>query len=252
VSRRGRLGVFLAGAALLAVVLGFAMAGLPGYDAPLGHYARIVGDTSVAARHATNSVIAVTFDYRALDTLGEEFMIFVAAIGATVLLRTTRTEQGDERIAKLDEERSAQTSDVLRALGMALVPVTLVLGIYVVTHGQLTPGGGFQGGVIVATAFVFLYVAGQRLVTRRLGPAPSLEVAEALGAAGFALIGVGGLVFAVAFLENFLGFGTKGDLLSGGTMPLSNFAVGIEVAGAFALILDELLDQVVFHIGERR
>jgi multicomponent Na+:H+ antiporter subunit B len=251
-NRRARLLVFLVGAVLLAVVLGFALAGLPGYGAPLGHYAQIVANTSVAERHATNSVIAVTFDYRALDTLGEEFMIFVAAIGASVLLRSARDERADERIAKLDEERAPQTSDVLRALGIALVPVTVVLGVYVVSHGQLTPGGGFQGGVVVATAFLFVYVAGQQLVTRRVGPAPSLEVAEALGAAAFALVGVGGLIFAGAYLENFLSYGTKGDLLSGGTLPLSNLAVGVEVTGAFALVLGELLDQVVFRLGSKR
>jgi multicomponent Na+:H+ antiporter subunit B len=250
-SDRTRLLVFLGGGLLLAVVLGFAFSGLPGYDAPLGRFAQIVANTSVAERHATNSVMVVTFDYRALDTLGEEFMVFVAAVGASVLLRAARDERVSERIGRLDEERSARTSDVLRALGIALVPVTVVLGVYTVTHGQLTPGGGFQGGVVIAATFVFVYVAGQRLVTRRVGPAPSLEVAEAIGAAGFVLVGVGGLIFAGAFLENFLSYGTKGDLLSGGTVPLSNLAVGVEVTAAFALVLDELLDQVVFRLGER-
>jgi multicomponent Na+:H+ antiporter subunit B len=99
---------------------------------------------------------------------------------------------------------------------------------------------------VIAAAFVFVYVAGQNLVTRRIGPAPTLEVAEAIGAAGFALVGIGGLTFAAAFLENFLDYGTKGSLLSGGTIPLANLAVGIEVAGAVALLFDEFLDQVVF------
>jgi multicomponent Na+:H+ antiporter subunit B len=70
-----------------------------------------------------------------------------------------------------------------------------------------------------------------------------MEVSEASGAAGFALIGIGGMVIAGAFLENFIAFGTKGSLLSGGDIPLFNISVGLEVMGAVLVILGELLDQ---------
>jgi multicomponent Na+:H+ antiporter subunit B len=85
------------------------------------------------------------------------------------------------------------------------------------------------------------------VLLRRVSPEPALEVAEASGAAGFALLGLGGLLFGATFFENFLPFGTKGSLLSGGTIPLSNLAVGLEVAGALGLIVSEFLDQMVLR-----
>ena len=56
----------------------------------------------------------------------------------------------------------------------------------------LTPGGGFQGGVILATALLLVYLAGELLALRRARPIPLVELAEAIGAGAYALIGVGG------------------------------------------------------------
>jgi len=231
----------------MALLLAWGLAGVPGSDVPLGRYAGLLADHAVAERHTTNVVIATAFDYRALDTLGEEFLLFVAAVGTTVLLRATREERDEERAARLDEQRGVATSDSLRALGTGLVGPTVVLGVYVTAHGQLTPGGGFQGGVVLAAALLAVYVAGTWLALRHVAPVSALELSEAVGAGGFVLVGIGGLLFAAVFLENFLPFGTKGDVLSGGMVPLANLAVGLEVAGAFGVILTELLDQIVLR-----
>jgi multicomponent Na+:H+ antiporter subunit B len=77
-----------------------------------------------------------------------------------------------------------------------------------------------------------------------------VEAAEAAGAAGYAMVGVGGLIFAGTFFKNFLPLGTPGELLSAGTMPLSNLAVGLEVAGAFVLLWTEFLDQALVVRGD--
>jgi len=249
VTRRVRLALFLASAVGLAVVLGFALAGLPGFDADLGRYASFVASHAVSQRRGTNSVVDVAFDYRAIDTLAEELMIFVAAVGAAVLLAHARDESDEGQAADLEALRAPSTSDLLRTFGPGLAAVAIVLGVYIVTHGHLSPGGGFQGGVILSTALVLVFVAGRTLAAARTRPLAPLEVAEAVGAAGFALIGLGGLVFASVFFENFLPLGTKGSLLSAGTIPLSNVAVGIEVAGAFALVFAELVDQMVLGRG---
>ena len=63
----------------------------------------------------------------------------------------------------------------------------------------------------------------------------------------YALVAIGGLVFAGAALENFLPFGTSGQLLSSGTIAVLSCAVGVEVTGAVALILTELLDQTLLE-----
>jgi multicomponent Na+:H+ antiporter subunit B len=244
VSPAARSALFLSGAGVLAVLLALALIGLPDFDAPLGPVADVIAKHAVSERKATNTVMAVTFDYRGLDTLGEEFMIFTAALGAAVLLRTTRDEGQRERATAVVERRIADTSDLLRVVGGALAPVTIVVGIYVVAHGHLTPGGGFQGGVVLAAAFLLAFVAGRHMVTGPVRPLSTAEIYEAVGAGAFALIGIGGLVFATALLENFLPLGMPGDLLSAGTIPVLNVAVGLEVAAAFTVILMELLDQL--------
>jgi multicomponent Na+:H+ antiporter subunit B len=72
-------------------------------------------------------------------------------------------------------------------------------------------------------------------------------VVEAAGAAGFTMIGFGGLIALGSFFANFIDTGTAGSLLSGGMIPLANIAVGLEVAGAMLMVLSELLDQRLLH-----
>ena len=75
------------------------------------------------------------------------------------------------------------------------------------------------------------------VTTRPVEPIAPLELTDAVGAIGFALIGGGGLVFGLAALHNFLGYGISGSLFSGGVIPLANTAVGLEVAGAVGLLV---------------
>jgi multicomponent Na+:H+ antiporter subunit B len=192
-------------------------------------------------RHAANAVNGVTYDLRATDTLGEELILFVAALGAAVLLRAGR---GHEK-ADDEEDDAPPTSGALRVVGAVLVGPVLVLGGYVVTHGHLTPGGGFQGGVILAAALLLVYAAGQLVALERVRPIDLVEAVEAAGALAFALAALGGLIFSGALLANFLATGTLGDLLSAGTIPVLSVATGIEVTAALTLILSELLDQTL-------
>ena len=246
-SRRARRVLFLSSALLLAGGLVWGLAGLPRSGHYHGVYGLAMQHVALPQRHATDLVSTLTFDYRGFDTLGEEFILFVSATGCAVLLRAQRDEHSVERAAERAEERAAEVAPPLRALGAGLVAPVLVLGGYVVAHGHLTPGGGFQGGVILAATFVLVFIAGQLLALRRIRPLPVVEVGEAIGAAGYGLIALGGLIFGVAALENFLPLGTPGDLLSAGMIPLLNVSVGVEVAGAFTLALSEFLDQALLR-----
>ena len=78
-----------------------------------------------------------------------------------------------------------------------------------------------------------------------------VEFAEALGPAAFVLIGLGGLIAGGAFLENFLPFGTPGDAALGGHDPAGNMAVGLAVAGGFACMLSEFLEQTLVRAARR-
>jgi multicomponent Na+:H+ antiporter subunit B len=239
--------MFLGGVALLAGMLVAALGELPGFGNYPGPYGDVIARTGVAARHATDLVSAVNFDYRAFDTLGEEFILFTAVLGVAVLLRARRGERAPDEAD--EEHRFPGSSSALGALGLGLVGPLAVLGAYVITHGQLTPGGGFQGGVVLAAAALIAFLAGEYVAMKVVAPHATVEAAEALGAAGFALVGLGGLVFASVFFENFIALGTPGALLSGGTIPLSNVAVGVEVAGAFLLLWTEFSDQALVVRG---
>jgi multicomponent Na+:H+ antiporter subunit B len=166
-----------------------------------------------------------------------------------VVLRSMRGEHERAQDTPRDDHRFPGTSSVLGAFALMLVGVTLVLGLYIVAHGAITPGGGFQGGVILAAALLAVFLAGEYVALRVLAPHAAVETAEAFGAAGYGLVGLGGLVFASAFFENFLPLGTPAQLLSAGTMPISNVAVGLEVAGAFLLLWTEFFDQALVVRG---
>jgi multicomponent Na+:H+ antiporter subunit B len=228
----------------------WAVAGLPDFGHPRGPYADLAPKIMLDERHVTNAVTGVTFDLRGFDTLGEEMILFAAALGATVLLRAQRTEREAEAAEAQEEERGPGTADAVRALGAVLVGPVLLLGTYVVVHGALTPGGGFQGGVVLAGALLLVYAAGQVAAIRRVRPVALVEVADAVGAGAYMLVALAGLVFGVAVMDNVLPLGTTGSLLSGGTVPVLSIAVGVEVTAAVTLILSEFVDQMLLRHGD--
>ena len=244
-SDRVRLGMLGAGLAGLLGLLLWGFAGLPDFGDYQGPYGDILNRVAVPERSATDVVTAVNFDYRGFDTLIEEFILFAAVIGVASILRTLR----GERTRRPDDDAAGrhvpETSLPVRVTGLGLVAPTILVGIYIVAHGHQTPGGGFQGGVILATALLVTYLSSDFLTFRAVGPTWLIELAEGLGAASFALIGVGGLLFGAAFFENFLGKGTPGELPSAGTIPLSNAAVGLAVTGGFVFMLSEFLQQAL-------
>jgi multicomponent Na+:H+ antiporter subunit B len=242
-TRRARSVVALASLGVLGAVLVVAVTGLE----PFGHYPGPYGDVLARVvpgeRHTGQLVAATVFDYRGFDTLGEEMILFAAACGCAALLRVLRREheEGEGAPAR------PVPSFAARAMGAALVGPVLVLGAYVIAHGHLTPGGGFSGGVVVAGALLLAYAAGQGMRLRRVRSIVLLEGVEALGAAGFLALALAGLIAAGTLLKNFLALGTSGMLLSAGTIPVGNVAVGLEVAGAVALVLAEFLEQALLE-----
>jgi multicomponent Na+:H+ antiporter subunit B len=237
-SRRLRMWVLAVGGLGLAVLFGAACLRLPAFGGTSHPY----GDRAVhaaLARHTANVVSAVNFDQRAFDTLGEESILFGAVLGTVVLLRQTR----DERHVR---PAPAPVARPVRRYALTMLPVALLVGLYVVAHGQLSPGGGFQGGVVVATALHLLYIGADYRALERIRPVGLYEVGDAVGEAAYLVLGVAGLIGGSAFLANTLiPYGTFNTLASGGTVPLLNAAVGMEVACAVVVLLAHFLDQAV-------
>jgi multicomponent Na+:H+ antiporter subunit B len=250
VTPRQRLWLFAAGATGLVACYLWAFAGLPGFGNYPGPYGQQILSRAIPQTNATGVVSAINFEYRGFDTVGEEFILFTAAAGMTVVLRRLRGERkGQDRPAEAAANRQVPpTSSAVRVPLLLLVGPTAVIGWWLATHAQANPSGGFQGGVILATAFFLVYLSGEFIVFRRLSPEVLLDASEAAGAGGFAAVGVTAVVMSLPYLYNYLPLGTiPGAISSSGTIALISFLVGIEVAAAFLLIIGELLEQTLLR-----
>ena len=236
-SVRLRRRLFLAAAAGLSALFVWALVGLPSFGDYRGPYGKVLNRVAVGERHATNVVAAVVWDYRGFDTVGEELILFTCVMGVALLLREAR----DETVGR---PRDAVESETVRAVGLVLIPLLVVMGLWVVAHGYLTPGGGFQGGVVLAGAAVLLYLCGSYRTFRRATPYQLMDLAEGVSVGGFVALGLATLAAGGAFLENLLPFGTRGTLHSSGTIAIENDLVGLAVAAAFAIVFIEFLEEV--------
>jgi multicomponent Na+:H+ antiporter subunit B len=215
-----------------------AIADLPSFGSSFHPYRDRAVPAAVA--HATaNVVAAVNFDQRGFDTLGEDTIFFGSVLGASALLRTSKRE----RTRRVSD--AGYPLDAVRLVGYLWVPLTLVVGVDVVAHGALTPGGGFQGGVVLATGMHLLYVAGSYQALGRMRPLALFEYGDATGIIAFAGIGLAGLAVAGSFLDNLLPWGDFGQLLSTGTIPILNVAVGLEVGAGVMVLLAHFLEQAI-------
>jgi multicomponent Na+:H+ antiporter subunit B len=235
-----------AAASLLAPapVLLWGLHGLPSFFEFHGAYSHYLLEHALAQRHASNLVMAVTFDYRGFDTLGEETILFAAVMGVALLFREAR-EHGPS-------PEGLQEQDGVRIFGLLLLPPLVALGLWVVGHGQVTPGGGFQGGVLLASVAVLLWLAGGYAVYRFATPAALIDGAESFGLAAFVVVGLAAMATGHAFLYNLLPYGRLGHLDSGGTIAVLNALVGLVVAGGFVLLYSEFLQEVVVGEEEQR
>jgi multicomponent Na+:H+ antiporter subunit B len=230
---------------VLAVLFFWSFAELPDFGHYRGPYGFVLNRVAVPERHSDNVVNAVVYDYRGVDTLGEEFLLFAAATGVMLLLRRAGREGSDE-------DRGRVRNDAIRVTGSRLVGMCLLVGLWLVAFGFVTPGGGFQGGVATASGAVLLYVAAGYRAWQAFGDERRLDPLEAAGAGGYVIVGLAALVSGMPFLANLLGFGSAGTLLSGGSALLLNWAAGLEVAAANLVLYAEFLEEYVVPLGGGR
>lgn len=234
---RGAVALPVLGA--LGVLLLWGFSGLPAFGNFHGFYGTLLTKIAVPQRHTTNVVTAIVFDYRGLDTLGEEFILFAAVVGVLLLLR----DQGEDE--KAEPPRDAVASDALRFWGLIGAGGAIAVGLWLVAFGYVTPGGGFQGGVAIASAIVVLYLAGSYRSWLRVSSEEVLDPVEATGAGGFAIVGLAALISGLPFLRNLLGPGEVGTLFSGGSIAFLNWTVALEVAAANVLLYTQFLEQYI-------
>ncbi len=239
---RTRKYIFLFFGGVFLLLFCYATVNLPPWGSYRGPYGDVISRVSVYERHATDAVNAINYDYRAFDTLGEEFILFTAVLGVMMLLRREEGENTRD-VGKVTDRRPL--SMTVRATAMPAILLTVVFGFYIGLHGQLTPGGGFQAGVILASALFLLYVCENTESFRRITSHTAIESIEAAGAASYALIGLSPLIVGLPFLTNFLPLGTTGDVFSSGTIAIISACVGIEVTAAFLLVGYTYLEEII-------
>jgi len=195
-----------------------------------GNVAPIAGQAinAVAAQQvgAANFVTAVVLGYRGFDTLLELTILFTAATAGGLVLGKPRAGASHD----------PDSGFILRAGADLFFPLLLVVGLYIILHGHLTPGGGFQGGVILASAFFIPILARPgTTMDHRL-----VSMIEGLAGASFILIGLLAMLDGKEFLTPLLDKGELGALLSAGSLPLLYIAVGLKVGSELAGLLARL------------
>jgi energy-converting hydrogenase B subunit I len=147
-------------------------------------------------------------------------------------------------------------SKIVRTVANQLFLFILIFGLYVIMHGHLTPGGGFQGGAVVVSGVVMLLVAFSSKDLQKSLRERFLSIMESTGALIFAILGFAGIgtVFFYNFLVGTSIFGripptgpNPGDIWTGGVIPLMNLAVGLKVIAGLSAVV---LAMALFSIGE--
>ena len=177
---------------------------------------------------AANLVSAVVVTYRGFDTLGEVSILFLTASIIGFFLKSEKYHK-----TEIDEK----TSEILASSAKYLVSMIVLLGVYVFINGHLTPGGGFQGGAIIASAFVLMFLALPNNIVKH----KVLSIIESFSGLFYVLIGVLGVVLAGGFLDNqIIPLGIFGSILSAGAIPLIYILIGLKVGTELTSIVSTI------------
>lgn len=125
---------------------------------------------------------------------------------------------------------------IVKTVARITMGLMLLYGIYIISHGHISPGGGFAGGVIIALSFILIMLAFGKEAAVKKFSASAASILESLGAIMFLAIALAGFAGGYFFLNFFKEKGAPFSLFSAGIIPLCNIAISLEVgAGLFAI-----------------
>lgn len=187
--------------------------------------------------HVPNSVTSLLAAYRGYDTMFETTVIFTAGVSLIMLLRRPRREGEAQKSAPLTDQA------ILRVVSKMSIPFILLFGLYVITHGELGPGGGFQGGVVIACAFILYALIFGRPALYRVLPPPVIDLLTGLGVLMYSGTGAACLLLGGQFLDySILDTVSPGDGEALG-MTLVEYGVGITVSMVMLNIFNQLAEE---------
>ncbi len=213
-------------------------------DAPVHeHVAPRYLNDSLEEIGVPNFVTSVLASYRGFDTLGEVVVVFTAGIGVMSLLRISRQAKKD---AKAKTPPDMQQQVILRVVAKIMIPLILIFALYVQFHGDYSPGGGFQAGVIFAAGIILYTMLFGLSTAQKVFKHKVLEILTAFGV--FLYAGVG---FVCLFMGgNFLDYDVlRHDPVHGQHLGilLIELGVGITVASVMILIFFKFTWRTVKH-----
>jgi len=175
-----------------------------------------------------NIVTTVVVYFRGFDTLGEIAVLFIASLGIGLMLHT------NEKC-----NIKSQSNFILQSASKLLFPIIMLFGVYVIIYGHLSPGGGFQGGVIIASGVLLLFISYSDFEI----PHSLIVALETFAGVSYVMIGLIGLFVLDVFLGNFLphDISEMGMLISGGIIPIIYIIVGIKVGSEMSMIVQNLI-----------
>lgn len=127
-------------------------------------------------------------------------------------------------------------TDILDVVSRKLAPFIMMLGLYLFAYGHISPGGGFQGGVVLASGAVLLLLGSWPARTAGLFPVHAVGLVEAAGLALFLALGAMGVALGRGFLGNALPTRPSGGVLDAPLVFLLNGVIGLKVGAGITLI----------------
>ena len=203
---------------------------LPSYSDPnsptVNEVPRRYVEQGTAETGAVNIVTGIILDYRAFGTLGDAFILFTAMCTITILM----DQPGRRRKVRADVEIVHYSADlIVRMVSSFLIPVIFVFGIYITLNGHLTPGGGFPGGAILATAPILYAMVFGDDVASRVFSRNRLKAVTVCSLSFYCLAKSYSFYTGANHLHSFITPGTPGRIFSGGLILPLNVAVSLVV-----------------------
>ena len=186
---------------------------------------------------AVNIVTGMILDYRAFDTLGESSVLFTAAMVVLFLLRKDKDSARYSQLAQTmdlnphsDTYYEPKNDIILQKTATILVPIVLLLGVYVVLNGHLSPGGGFSGGAIMGAGLILYVTAFGFAKMRRFFTYKTYQRVVLVALLTYAISKCYSFYTGANHIESIIPLGTPGAILSSGLILVLNICVGFIVA----------------------
>jgi len=166
----------------------------PASDSPVSSH--FIANTGVDTE-VPNMVTAVLADYRGFDTMFETVVVFIAGMAVIAILKNSGRKKPVRREYEVDAEPDLIVTNTVRLL----IPVIQIFAFYVLAHGHVSPGGGFQGGVLMGASFILVALSWDLETALARFPMQWTTIVAGLGIVLYAGIGIFSMFLGGEFLD---------------------------------------------------